>query len=665
MKGLKDNLVGAQMKGKIIRFGIFLLVLALSLFAMLALDADNAYRPAFLENTLVTQLLESLGVSDVNISAGPWVMFGVLMFVIAVMVLADLLELFFKKRFAATVEKMGETDEVRTKRWKRTYYLIALVIAIVLGVLICIVAGAMGLFDNPDASLGYDPNDDRYGTEIPENIWSMENIGEMLTNFGLVLLIFCGALVVVVLFIFAVLYLVYGVLYVCTLIMQVAKRVSRAPKDAAEKAARDAEEDEDEKTNGGAGNGSGLGADGANGGDGGKGGKGGAGGDGAGSGTGNLGLGANASELPEVKDLFPSLYKIDVAHAEEVYEPYPRLDVTLEELAPRFQAYLAKQKLYFDMRTLRNFLAGMVASRLLILEGLSGTGKSTLPRLFSEFVGSKAFFCPVQATWRDRTDVVGYYSDFTHQFKETDFLRRMYEASYEPDRLNMMVLDEMNISRIEYYFADFLSILEYPPQDWLIKLMQIREGQEQPVKMEDGNARIPLNTWFIGTANTDDSTFTITDKVYDRAIVLEFNQINEPIDPDYESAPLHGLSVPQLIEMFEDAKKNPAYRLTGADRDSFLRLCQFVQETLDVRFGNRIMNQIDNFVPVFVALGGTKAEALDFMFSRKVMRKLQGKYDEYIKDGLNELTKFLNTQYGKGVFSMTEVAVETLQKKLI
>ena len=103
----------------------------------------------------------------------------------------------------------------------------------------------------------------------------------------------------------------------------------------------------------------------------------------------------------------------------------------------------------------------------------------------------------------------------------------------------------------------------------------------------------------------------------------------------------------------------------GADRDSFLRLCQFVQETLDVRFGNRIMNQIDNFVPVFVALGGTKAEALDFMFSRKVMRKLQGKYDEYIKDGLNELIKFLNTQYGKGVFSMTEVAVATLQKKLI
>ncbi len=650
MKRLKDNLVGAQMYTKILRFVIFLLVLTLTLFAMLALDADNAYRPAFLESAAITDLLEGLGLDNINIAAGPWVIFGVLMFVIAVMVLADLTEPLFKKRCAKFAERLGETEEVRNKRWKRTYYLTACIVAVVLGILICVVAGAMGVFDNPDALLGTDNPED--ADSIPKDIWSMQNFGEMLKNFGLVLLIFAIALVVVPLVLIAILLLIYLVLYLCSMVIQTAKRLKEAPADAAEKLAEDDEDDEEDEDADGETDAD-NGASGADGGDGGMG------------GVGGLGFGTGASELPEVCDLFPSLYKIDMAHADEDYQAYPRLDVTLEELAPRFQAYLAKQKLYFDMRTLRNFLAGMVASRLLILEGLSGTGKSTLPRLFSEFVGSKAFFCPVQATWRDRTDVVGYYSDFTHQFKETDFLRRMYEASYEPDRLNMMVLDEMNISRIEYYFADFLSILEYPPQDWLVKLMQIREGQEQPVKMEDGNARIPLNTWFIGTANTDDSTFTITDKVYDRAIVLEFNQINEPISPDYDASPLHGLSVPQMLEMFEGAKQNEAYRLTGSDRANFLRLCQFVQERLDVRFGNRIMNQIDNFVPVFVALGGTKSEALDFMFSRKVMRKLQGKYDEYIKDGLNELTKFLNTQYGKGVFGMTETAIATLQKKLI
>lgn len=654
MKRLKDNLVGKQVQGKIIRFVIFLLVLAISLCAMLALDSDNSYRPAFLENEIVTDILAEFGLDNINIAAGPWVLFGVLMFVIAVMVFADLAELFFKKRCKKFVERLGETEEVQTKRWKRTYYVTACVIALVLGILICIVAGSMGVFENPDALQGYDPNDPRYEDEIPPDIWSMQNFVDMLKNFAIVLLIFTCTIIIVPLIIIAVLLLIYGVLYLCTMIFQTIKRVGGASQDALNKMAEDEGDDEDAEgeTTADAQEDETTGTTETT-------------ADGAGGFGGGLGFGTGASDLPEVKDLFPSLYKIDVAHAEEVYEAYPRLEVTLEELAPRFQSYLAKQKLYFDMRTLRNFLAGMVASRLLILEGLSGTGKSTLPRLFSEFVGSKAFFCPVQATWRDRTDVVGYYSDFTHQFKETDFLRRMYEASYEPDRLNMMVLDEMNISRIEYYFADFLSILEYPPQDWLVKLMQIREGQEQPVKMEDGNARIPLNTWFIGTANTDDSTFTITDKVYDRAIVLEFNQINEPISPDYDSSPLHGLSVPQLLEMFEGAKQNESYRLTGSDRTNFLRLCQFVQERLDVRFGNRIMNQIDNFVPVFVALGGTKSEALDFMFSRKVMRKLQGKYDDYIKDGLNELIKFLNTQYGKGVFSMTETAVATLQKKLL
>lgn len=300
----------------------------------------------------------------------------------------------------------------------------------------------------------------------------------------------------------------------------------------------------------------------------------------------------------------------------------------------------------------------------MILEGLSGTGKSTLPRLFSDFVGNKVFYAPVQATWRDRTDLVGYYSEFTNEYKETDFLKRLYEASFRDKEINMMVLDEMNISRIEYYFADFLSILEYPSQDWLIKVMQIKDGQPQPANFVDGNVRIPLNTWFIGTANTDDSTFTITDKVYDRAIVLDFLKINEPFEMNYNSEETH-ISSEQLLKMFDEAKANENNRLSKEDKEKFKKLCDFVLDTFNVTFGNRIMNQIENFVPVYVALGGTKNEALDFIFSRKVMRKLQGKYDEYVKDGLTKMTRFINSLYGKDQLPYTEEAITELRKKLI
>ena len=228
----------------------------------------------------------------------------------------------------------------------------------------------------------------------------------------------------------------------------------------------------------------------------------------------------------------------------------------------------------------------------------------------------------------------------------------------------MMVLDEMNISRIEYYFADFLSILEYPTEDWLISVMQMKDGQEQPAKFEDGNVRIPANTWFIGTANTDDSTFTISDKVYDRAIVLDFLRINDPFEMNYNSEEIH-MSSTELLELFKEARENQENRLNDEERKKFRQLCDFVLETFNITFGNRIMNQIENFVPVYVALGGNKVEALDFIFSRKVMRKLQGKYDEYVKDGLTKMVRFINGLYGKDALPYTEESIVELRKKLI
>lgn len=98
----------------------------------------------------------------------------------------------------------------------------------------------------------------------------------------------------------------------------------------------------------------------------------------------------------------------------------------------------------------------------------------------------------------------------------------LYKANYEPDAINIYVLDEMNISRVEYYFADLLSVLEYPTEDWKIKLMNFPHDFVPPVKLEDGYIRIPELSYFVGTANRDDSTFTITDKVYDRAVTMEF-----------------------------------------------------------------------------------------------------------------------------------------------
>ncbi len=77
----------------------------------------------------------------------------------------------------------------------------------------------------------------------------------------------------------------------------------------------------------------------------------------------------------------------------------------------------------------------------------------------------------VQPAWRDRTELFGYFNEFTKVFNETEFLRAVYEANYVKDP-HVIVLDEMNIARVEYYFAEMLSVLEMPrPEEWTIDIV--------------------------------------------------------------------------------------------------------------------------------------------------------------------------------------------------
>lgn len=366
-------------------------------------------------------------------------------------------------------------------------------------------------------------------------------------------------------------------------------------------------------------------------------------------------------ELTSAERVFPALVKIDKKGQEQATV---NTEITLNELALQFQSYAANvHKIYYGLPLIRSFFAGLGTSRLIILEGLSGTGKSMLPRMFSEFTGSKAFFAPVQATWRDKTDVLGFYSEFAKTFKTTQFLENLYSASYT-DKANLMVLDEMNLSRIEYYFADFLSVMEYPPEDWKIRVHEIQAGQTLPEKLENGLVTVPENTWFIGTANTDDSTFTITDKVYDRAVVIDFEEKNHPIKTNYKADPIT-ISAEKLTELYSQAESNDNNRLSEQEIEKFLKVCDFMKESFNVRFGNRIMVQIESFVPIYVALGGTKEEALDFMFARKILRKVDGMFEDFVKDELANLQKLITTLYGKNVFKETEKLIAKFTKRLV
>ncbi len=371
----------------------------------------------------------------------------------------------------------------------------------------------------------------------------------------------------------------------------------------------------------------------------------------------------DSSPLKEKERVFPGLCSIDylnMAPSNDVFDD----SLSLSEIATRFRNYLAKEEgLYYSLLSIREFISAFAASRLIILEGLSGTGKSSLARYFSEFIGEKSFFEAVQATWRDRTSILGYYNDFSRTYNETEFLKRLYEFGYKKEHVNIMVLDELNISRVEYYFADFLSILEYPEDEWKIKIMQFPYDFDAPLHLQDGILQIPNNTFFIGTANKDESTYTITDKVYDRAITLDFDDRNEPFEVSGESSPI-SLSFTRLESLFEEAIAKKNNQLTIDDYNTFKKLTDFTYDTFDLTFGNRILHQIQLFVPAFVATGGTKEEALDFMFAEKVISKLEGRFEDYILQGLLDLKALLKKTYGEGSFQETNRRIARLIKKL-
>ena len=393
-------------------------------------------------------------------------------------------------------------------------------------------------------------------------------------------------------------------------------------------------------------------------------GAGGAGGGAGGAGDGSVSLGNTAESLDDRERVFPELSKMDVQFEGYAVDKIPTDEVTLEELCTKFRNYLAKEeKLYFEEDTIRYFISGLATSHFEILEGLSGTGKSSLPRYFAKFTNSNVLFMPVQATWRDKTNLVGYFNEFSKTYSETDFLTELYHANYDPDRLHFFVLDEMNISRVEYYFADLLSVLEYPEEEWKLRLMHFPYDFLPPARLYDGCIKIPNNSYFVGTANKDDSTFTITDKVYDRAITIDFSYRNAPFKVTEEVSTIN-LSASHLHSLFKEAKEQVENHLTSEDFEKIDKLTNFIYESFDITFGNRILNQIENLVPVFVACGGTKEDALDFLLSRKILAKVEGRFEEYVKDALKQFLTLLNKTYGKGVFRRCEATVNSIMRRL-
>lgn len=306
---------------------------------------------------------------------------------------------------------------------------------------------------------------------------------------------------------------------------------------------------------------------------------------------------------------------------------------TLPKLVQFIVAYARDSRLHlsYTQEDIATFIAGLGTTRLSILQGMSGTGKTSLPKIFSEALLSNCEIVEVESSWRDKNELLGYYNEFSKTYTPKKFTQALYKAKLNPETLTFIVLDEMNLSRIEYYFSDFLSLMENEEDKRELRLLNVglyrnADGERIPyLGLTDGhNLKIPPNVWFIGTANRDESTFEISDKVYDRAHTMNFNKraakvtfYNEPIPQQY-------LPVETLTRLFAEAKNAVKFNI---DAYPVIGEVEKLLAPYNISFGNRIAMQIESFVSVYCAcFSATEAvvhAAVESILLSKVVAKLE------------------------------------------
>lgn len=326
----------------------------------------------------------------------------------------------------------------------------------------------------------------------------------------------------------------------------------------------------------------------------------------------------------------------------------------LPDLAQALQSRMALHKETEEDRgrryridDVRAFLASLAASRLLVLKGLSGTGKTSLPLYAARALGGVCGVVKVQSGWRDRMDLVGTYNAFTAELRTQPFSELLYAASLDElkDRPYFIVLDECNLSRVEYYFADLLSELQEPKEEHHLRLLERAPGEAWPPRLRAGvDLVIPKNVWFILTANEDESTFELADKTFDRSAVVQMDeQAPDRVDQHRDHPVPSSVSATSLRSAFRAVD----HRLGKEEADWLGAVQKSVFEQLRLGLGNRFPEQAQSFVQVFKAAGGSSEDALDRLVASKVLRRVERERDPNRREAVEAILSVVKTIPGK------------------
>lgn len=348
----------------------------------------------------------------------------------------------------------------------------------------------------------------------------------------------------------------------------------------------------------------------------------------------------DVNKMPSEKELVEDLeemlryYEGFIAYKEEgtKYEMiYERKEVYLDQqsIIDHVSSYIQSKGFFYEKKDLINFFLSLKTKPFVILSGISGTGKTKIVQWFAESLGAteengQFTLIPVRPDWSDSSDLLGYVN-LQGEFQERPLIKVLESADANPNRPYFVVLDEMNLARVEYYFSDFLSVIE--SRKW--KGGKIVTSPVLPESITNKHITIPSNVYIIGTVNMDETTHPLSKKVLDRANTIEFNTVNldyfnflmDVEEKEAEIASNRSLATEylHLKECFkenEDLVRNISNVLIEINK---------ILESVGAQVGYRIRDEIC-FYMAYNEQGKLLSldEALDYQIYQKILPRLAG-----------------------------------------
>ena len=328
-----------------------------------------------------------------------------------------------------------------------------------------------------------------------------------------------------------------------------------------------------------------------------------------------------------------------------------------------FQKNVEEAGLIFSSQLIHRFIASLCTKPFVICSGLSGSGKTKLAQAFAQWITedeAQYVIVPVGADWTNREPLIGYPNALDKQeyvSPENGVLDLMIRAKEnientgEPTKPYFLILDEMNLSHVERYFADFLSTME--------------SGDKIPLHKIDNNAltvppsiKLPKNLFIVGTVNIDETTYMFSPKVLDRANTIEF-RLNDKDLADFIKSDIKlnmDLLKAQGANMSESfmnmALQETDKNLKSSEED--LKLFFSELKKSGAEFGYRTANEIGRLMWMLEALGEKGDNLLDIAIMQKLLPKLHG--------SRNKLTKVLPVLGGFCLKDKTRIKEDYLDK---